>query len=192
MTLRTDDLRIIETQELSTPEEVRRELPVSDTSAKMIMDSRKIVENILDEKDDRIFVVIGPCSIHDPIAAMDYAKRLKKISSELSKNLFIIMRVYFEKPRTTIGWKGLINDPMLDGSFKINDGIRIGRKLLLDIVNLNIPTGTEYLDLISIFFNEKHLFHTDKKQKSCPDCTDDKQFIENKPDKFYSRGPPQI
>ena len=149
MTLRTDDLRIIETQELSTPEEVRRELPVSDISAKMIMDSRKIIENILDEKDDRIFVVIGPCSIHDPIAAMDYAKRLKKISSELSKNLFIIMRVYFEKPRTTIGWKGLINDPMLDGSFKINEGIRIGRKLLLDIVNLNIPTSTEYLDLIS-------------------------------------------
>ena len=149
MTLRTDDLRIIETQELSTPGEVRRELPVLDTSAKMIMDSRKIIENILEEKDDRIFIVIGPCSIHDPIAAMDYAKRLKKISSKLSKNLFIIMRVYFEKPRTTIGWKGLINDPMLDGSFKINEGIRIGRKLLLDIVNLNIPTGTEYLDLIS-------------------------------------------
>ena len=149
MTLRTDDLRIIETQELSTPEEVRKELPVLDTSAKMIMDSRKIIENILEEKDDRIFIVIGPCSIHDPIAAMDYAKRLKKISSKLSKNLFIIMRVYFEKPRTTIGWKGLINDPMLDGSFKINEGIRIGRKLLLDIVNLNIPTGTEYLDLIS-------------------------------------------
>ena len=149
MALKTDDLRIIETQELSTPEEVRRELPVSDISAKMIMDSRKIIENILEEKDDRIFVVIGPCSIHDPIAAMDYAKKLKKISSELSKNLFIIMRVYFEKPRTTIGWKGLINDPMLDGSFKINEGIRIGRKLLLDIVNLNIPTGTEYLDLIS-------------------------------------------
>tara|TARA_B100001559_G_scaffold241989_1_gene204996 strand:- start:760 stop:1818 length:1059 start_codon:yes stop_codon:yes gene_type:complete len=149
MTLRTDDLRIIETQELSTPGEVRRELPVSDTSAKMIMDSRKIIENILEEKDDRIFIVIGPCSIHDPLAAMDYAKRLKKISSKLSKNLFIIMRVYFEKPRTTIGWKGLINDPMLDGSFKINEGIRIGRKLLLDIVNLNIPTGTEYLDLIS-------------------------------------------
>ena len=147
MTLRTDDLRIIETQELSTPEEVRRELPISDTSAEIIMGSRKIIENILEERDDRIFVVIGPCSIHDPIAAMDYAKRLKKISSKLSKNLFIIMRVYFEKPRTTIGWKGLINDPMLDGSFKINEGIRIGRKLLLDIVNLNIPTGTEYLDL---------------------------------------------
>ena len=149
MALKTDDLRIIETQELSTPEEVRRELPVSDISAKMIMDSRKIIENILEEKDDRIFIVIGPCSIHDPLAAMDYAKRLKKISSKLSKNLFIIMRVYFEKPRTTIGWKGLINDPMLDGSFKIDEGIRIGRKLLLDIVNLNIPTGTEYLDLIS-------------------------------------------
>ena len=149
MTLKTDDLRIIETQELSTPEDVRQELPITDLSAKTILNSRKVIEDILDEKDDRIFVVIGPCSIHDPIAAMDYAKKLKKISQEVSENLFIIMRVYFEKPRTTVGWKGLINDPMLDGSFEINKGIRIGRKLLLDIVNLEIPAGTEYLDLIS-------------------------------------------
>ena len=149
MTLKTDDLRIIETQELSTPEDVRQELPITDLSAKTILNSRKVIEDILDEKDDRIFVVIGPCSIHDPIAAMDYAKKLKKISQEVSENLFIIMRVYFEKPRTTVGWKGLINDPMLDGSFEINKGIRIGRKLLLDIVDLEIPTGTEYLDLIS-------------------------------------------
>ena len=127
MTLKTDDLRIIETQELSTPEEIRRELPVAENAANIILDSRKVIENILDEKDDRIFVVVGPCSIHDPIAAIDYAKRLEKISNELSKNLFIIMRVYFEKPRTTIGWKGLINDPMLDGSFKVNEGIQIGR-----------------------------------------------------------------
>ena len=89
------------------------------------------------------------CSIHDPVAAIEYANKLKKLSDEVSDNIFIIMRVYFEKPRTTIGWKGLINDPMLDGSFKVNDGIRIGRKLLLDIVDLNLPTGTEYLDLIS-------------------------------------------
>ena len=149
MTLKTDDLRIIETQELSTPEDVRKELPITELSAKTILNSRKVIEDILDEKDDRIFVVIGPCSIHDPIAAMDYAKKLKKISQEVSENLFIIMRVYFEKPRTTVGWKGLINDPMLDGSFEINKGIRIGRKLLLDIVDLEIPTGTEYLDLIS-------------------------------------------
>jgi 3-deoxy-7-phosphoheptulonate synthase len=149
MTLKTDDLRIIETQELSTPEDVRQELPITDLSAKTILNSRKVIEDILDEKDDRIFVVIGPCSIHDPIAAMDYAKKLKKISQEVSENLFIIMRVYFEKPRTTVGWKGLINDPMLDGSFEINKGIRIGRKLLLDIVDLEIPAGTEYLDLIS-------------------------------------------
>ena len=149
MTLKTDDLRIIETQELSTPEDVRQELPITDLSAKTILNSRKVIEDILDEKDDRVFVVIGPCSIHDPIAAMDYAKKLKKISQEVSENLFIIMRVYFEKPRTTVGWKGLINDPMLDGSFEINKGIRIGRKLLLDIVDLEIPTGTEYLDLIS-------------------------------------------
>jgi 3-deoxy-7-phosphoheptulonate synthase len=128
---------------------VRKELPITELSAKTILNSRKVIEDILDEKDDRIFVVIGPCSIHDPIAAMDYAKKLKKISQEVSENLFIIMRVYFEKPRTTVGWKGLINDPMLDGSFEINKGIRIGRKLLLDIVDLEIPTGTEYLDLIS-------------------------------------------
>jgi 3-deoxy-7-phosphoheptulonate synthase len=149
MTLKTDDLRIIETQELSTPEDVRQELPITDLSEKTILNSRKVIEEILDGKDDRIFVVIGPCSIHDPIAAMDYAKKLKKISQEVSEILFIIMRVYFEKPRTTVGWKGLINDPMLDGSFEINKGIRIGRKLLLDIVGLEIPTGTEYLDLIS-------------------------------------------
>ena len=149
MTLKTDDLRIIETQELSTPEDVRKELPITELSAKTILDSRKTIENILDEKDDRIFVVIGPCSIHDPVAAMDYAKKLKKISQDVSENLFIIMRVYFEKPRTTVGWKGLINDPMLDGSFEINKGIRVGRKLLLDIVDLEIPAGTEYLDLIS-------------------------------------------
>jgi len=149
MTLKTDDLRIIETQELSTPEDVRKELPITELSAKTILNSRKTIENILGEKDDRIFVIIGPCSIHDPVAAMDYAKKLKKISQDVSENLFIIMRVYFEKPRTTVGWKGLINDPMLDGSFEINKGIRIGRKLLLDIVDLEIPTGTEYLDLIS-------------------------------------------
>ncbi len=121
MALKTDDLRIIEMQELSTPDEVRGELPVTESDAKNILSSRKTIEKILDEKDDRIFVVVGPCSIHDPIAAMDYANRLKKISDKVSSNLFIVMRVYFEKPRTTIGWKGLINDPMLDGSFKINE-----------------------------------------------------------------------
>jgi len=149
MTFKTDDLRIIEMQELSTPEEVRQEIALNEIAAKTILNSRKTIENILDEKDERIFVVIGPCSIHDPKAAIEYAEKLKKLSDKVSDNLFIIMRVYFEKPRTTVGWKGLINDPMLDGSFKINDGIRIGRKLLLDIINLEIPTGTEYLDLIS-------------------------------------------
>ena len=149
MTLKTDDLRIIEMQELSTPEDVRDEIPLSEQAIKTILDSRKNIENILDEKDDRVFVVVGPCSIHDPVAAIDYAKKLKKVSNDVSNNLLIIMRVYFEKPRTTIGWKGLINDPMLDGSFKVNEGLRIGRKLLLDIVDLDIPTGTEYLDLIS-------------------------------------------
>ena len=149
MTIKTDDLRILEIQGLSSPEEVRLELPLQASAAKNILSYRKVIENILDEKDNRIFAVVGPCSIHDPVAAIEYANKLKKLSNEVSDNIFIIMRVYFEKPRTTIGWKGLINDPMLDGSFKVNDGIRIGRKLLLDIVDLNLPTGTEYLDLIS-------------------------------------------
>ena len=149
MKFKTDDLRIIEMQELSTPDEVRNELPLNEGAVKTILNSRKNIENILDGKDDRIFVVVGPCSIHDPVAAIDYAERLKNISEKVADNLLIIMRVYFEKPRTTVGWKGLINDPMLDGSFKVNEGIRIGRKLLLDIVNLDIPAGTEYLDLIS-------------------------------------------
>lgn len=149
MTIKTDDLRILEMQELSTPEEVRLEFPLKASAAKNILGYRKVIENILDGKDDRIFAVVGPCSIHDPVAAIEYANKLKKLSDKVSDNIFIIMRVYFEKPRTTIGWKGLINDPMLDGSFKVNDGIRIGRKLLLDIVDLNLPAGTEYLDLIS-------------------------------------------
>ncbi len=149
MISKTDDLRIIKIQELSTPEEVRRELPLKEMAVNTVLNSRRTIENILDGNDNRIFIVVGPCSIHDPIAAIEYAKKLKEISHEVSENIFIIMRVYFEKPRTTIGWKGLINDPMLDGSFKVNEGIRIGRKLLLDIIDLGISPGTEYLDLIS-------------------------------------------
>ena len=149
MTLKTDDLRILKTQELSTPEEIRRELPISDNAANIILDSRKTIENILDEKDDRVFIVVGPCSIHDPLAAIDYAKRLEKISNELSKNLFVIMRVYFEKPRTTIGWKGLINDPDLDNSFNIDKGLSVSRQLLRDINDLGMPAGTEFLDVIT-------------------------------------------
>ncbi len=149
MTYKTDDLRIIETNELSSPEEVRNEIPIGHEVAKTVHQSRQSIENILDNKDDRLIVVVGPCSIHDPNAALEYAKKLSKVSDKHKKNLFIVMRVYFEKPRTTVGWTGLINDPYLDGTFKINEGIRIGRKVLHDITSLGLPTGTEYLDLIS-------------------------------------------
>ena len=106
-----------------------------------------MVRDILDRKDHRLIVVIGPCSIHDPIAAMDYARRLKTLAEEVSDCLYIVMRVYFEKPRTTVGWKGLINDPYLNDSFKIQDGLHVGRKLLLDISELGLPCATEALDL---------------------------------------------
>jgi 3-deoxy-7-phosphoheptulonate synthase len=114
-----------------------------------VANSRQVIWDILDRKDHRLFVVVGPCSIHDPEAAMDYARRLKALADELDDTLYIVMRVYFEKPRTTVGWKGLINDPHLDDSFKIEEGLHIGRKLLLDILELGLPTSTEALDPIS-------------------------------------------
>lgn len=110
---------------------------------------REVVRNILDGKDHRLFVVVGPCSIHDIKAAHEYAERLKVLAEEVSDTLYLVMRVYFEKPRTTVGWKGLINDPYLDDSFKIQDGLHIGRKLLLDLAEMGLPTATEALDPIS-------------------------------------------
>ncbi|MEM8563537.1 MAG: 3-deoxy-7-phosphoheptulonate synthase [Pseudomonadota bacterium] len=134
---------------LITPQELKRTLPLSDSARKHLASSRGVVQNILDRKDHRVFVVVGPCSIHDTRAAMDYAKRLHILAEELSDTLYIIMRVYFEKPRTTVGWKGLINDPYLDDSFKLEEGLSIGRRLLLDILELGLPTSTEALDPIS-------------------------------------------
>jgi len=134
---------------LITPEQLKRALPMSAEVHDTLADSRQVIEDILDRKDHRIFVVVGPCSIHDPAAAMDYAQRLKTLAAELSDTLYIVMRVYFEKPRTTVGWKGLVNDPHLDDSFKIEEGLHIGRKLLLDILELGLPTSTEALDPIS-------------------------------------------
>ena len=122
---------------------------MSDVVSQTVADSREVLANILDRKDHRLFVVVGPCSIHDTDAAMDYARRLKALADELDDTLYIVMRVYFEKPRTTVGWKGLINDPHLDDSFKIEEGLHIGRKLLLDILELGLPTSTEALDPIS-------------------------------------------
>ncbi len=134
---------------LVTPEQLWDALPMSDAVRQTVADSRRVIWDILDRRDHRMFVVVGPCSIHDPAAAMDYARRLKALADELDDTLYIVMRVYFEKPRTTVGWKGLINDPHLDDSFKIEEGLHIGRKLLLDILELGLPTSTEALDPIS-------------------------------------------
>lgn len=134
---------------LITPEALKRELPISDKAAQTVIEGRQTINNILDGKDKRLFVVVGPCSIHDVDAAKDYARRLKKLADQVSDTLFLVMRVYFEKPRTTIGWKGLINDPHLNDSFDIEQGLHIGRRLLLDIAEMGLPTATEALDPIS-------------------------------------------
>ena len=134
---------------LMTPEHLKSTLCTSDSIHDTLAQSRSVIQNILDRKDHRIFVVVGPCSIHDPAAALEYARRLKALADELSDTLYIVMRVYFEKPRTTVGWKGLVNDPHLDDSFKIEEGLHIARKLLLDILDIGLPTSTEALDPIS-------------------------------------------
>ena len=145
----TKDLRITGTKEIQTPEELMSELPLSDAAAMLVTDTRQQIYDVLDGKDDRLVVIIGPCSIHDTDAALEYAERLKKLKDELAGELLVVMRVYFEKPRTTVGWKGLINDPDLDGSFRINKGVRKARELLLRLAESGIPAGHEYLDLIS-------------------------------------------
>ena len=149
MTNKTDDLRIINTQELLSPSDVIRELSPSEIGIKTILESRREISRILNKKSKKFIIVVGPCSIHDIDAAKEYAVRLKKLKENLSENCLVIMRVYFEKPRTVIGWKGLINDPDLDGSFKINNGIKLARKLLIDLSEMKIPCGHEFLDLVS-------------------------------------------
>ena len=134
---------------LATPQEVKVNLPVSEQALSTVMSSRKTLENILDRKDDRLIVVVGPCSIHDPEAAIDYAKKLLKLSKQIESQIYIVMRVYFEKPRTTTGWKGLINDPDMNDSFDVEKGIKIARKLLIKINEMGMPAGTEALDPIS-------------------------------------------
>jgi len=131
---------------LPTPDEIKRQLPMTATAEATVLAARQAVQNILDHQDSRVFVVVGPCSIHDVAAARDYARRLRALADEVSDTLVLIMRVYFEKPRTTVGWKGLINDPHLDDSFDIAEGLRIARALLLEIAELGLPTGTEALD----------------------------------------------
>ncbi|MCB1676724.1 MAG: 3-deoxy-7-phosphoheptulonate synthase [Halioglobus sp.] len=134
---------------LVTPEQLNSELPLSDKARETVLRSRQRIWDILDGRDPRLFVVVGPCSIHDTAAALDYAGRLRALAGELADTLVIVMRVYFEKPRTTVGWKGLINDPYLDDSFKLEEGLHIGRRLLLDILELGLPTATEALDPIT-------------------------------------------
>src|SRR5579871_6241624 len=143
----TDDLRILELKELSTPDEVMGEIPRTLTATRIVMAARNAIHAILNGADDRLLVVVGPCSIHDPVAAVDYAGRLADLREKLADRLEIVMRVYFEKPRTIVGWKGLINDPGLDGSFDINRGLRLARNLLAAVNNLGMPAGTEFLDM---------------------------------------------
>ena len=144
----TDDLRINSIRELRTPEEVIREFPRTDAATRTVISARHALHNILHGADDRLAVVIGPCSIHDPAAALDYAAPPRRGPRSASRgSLEIVMRVYFEKPRTTVGWKGLINDPNLDGSFDIDNGLRLARTLLLEINNLGLPAGCEFLDM---------------------------------------------
>jgi 3-deoxy-7-phosphoheptulonate synthase len=149
MKYKTDDIHISGMQEVIPPEELHREYPLNDQASDTVYHTRHAIHEILTGKDDRLLVIVGPCSIHDPKAAREYAERLKVLKEDLDSDLCIVMRVYFEKPRTTVGWKGLINDPHLDDSFNINHGLRQARSLLLDLADMGIPTGTEFLDLIS-------------------------------------------
>ena len=149
-TSQTDDERIKDIIPLPPPEHLIRFFPIRGTPMEsLVVDTRRRIRQILHGKDDRLLVVIGPCSIHDPAAAMDYARRLKPLRDRHADTLEVVMRVYFEKPRTTVGWKGLINDPYLDESFRIDEGLRIARQLLLDINRLGLPAGSEFLDVIS-------------------------------------------
>ena len=147
--MRLSDLNIDDYQVVVTPKELKKELPLPESVRELVTNSRQTVKVILDGKDDRLFAVVGPCSIHDTELALEYSKCLKALADEVSEQIFIIMRVYFEKPRTTVGWKGLINDPHLNGSFEIEDGLRKARKLLIDLSEIGLPLATEALDPIS-------------------------------------------
>lgn len=149
MTQKIDNVNISSLELLITPEQLKSEIPLTEAAIKTITEGRQTVNNILDRKDHRLFIVIGPCSIHDIKAAREYALKLKALADEVSDTLYLVMRVYFEKPRTTVGWKGLINDPHLDDSFDIQKGLHIGRQLLIDISEIGLPTATEALDPIS-------------------------------------------
>lgn len=144
--MKTDDLRISRVRPLLTPAILSEEIPVTPRGGECITTARRTIEAILDGRDLRLLAVVGPCSIHDPKAAVDYAVRLRALAETVRERIFVVMRVYFEKPRTVMGWKGLINDPDLDGSYHINKGLRLARQLLADLADLGLPAGTEFLD----------------------------------------------
>lgn len=145
----TDDIRINQIKELLPPVALLERFPATEEASTSVFNGREAISNIFNGKDDRLLVVVGPCSIHDPKAAIEYGERLVKLREKYKDTLEVVMRVYFEKPRTTVGWKGLINDPYLDNSFKLNDGLRLGRKLLLDLNHMGLPTAGEFLDMIT-------------------------------------------
>jgi len=149
MNIKTDELRTTLIDNLVSPAQLAQNIPLSTDTAQFILSARAQIEKIISGNDDRLLVIIGPCSIHDPIAAMDYAKQLKQLHDKYQDDLFIVMRVYFEKPRTTVGWKGLISDPDLDKSFKVAKGLHLARHLLMDINQLQLPAGTEFLDMVT-------------------------------------------
>lgn len=148
-TARLGNVNVKSQDVLITPEKLKQDIPVTDKARETVLAGREQIQNILDGKDDRLIVVVGPCSIHDVKAAKDYANRLKVLADQVKDTLLIVMRVYFEKPRTTVGWKGLINDPHMDDSFQIEEGLHIGRQLLVDLAEIGLPTATEALDPIS-------------------------------------------
>ncbi len=147
--LATDDLRITSVTEVLAPLQVQQEFPITECAARTTLQARDVIESIMSGQDDRLLLVMGPCSIHDPSSALAYANKLVDLQTQVKDQLFLVMRVYFEKPRTTVGWKGFINDPDLDNSFNINKGLRLARKLLLDINELGVAAGSEFLDIVT-------------------------------------------
>ena len=146
---RLQNINVVSSELLPTPEAIKRGLPLTQAAEDFVYRSRQAVRRILDRDDPRLFIVVGPCSIHDPVAAREYAQRLVGLATKVDKTMLLVMRVYFEKPRTTVGWKGLINDPDMDDSFHIEKGIRVARELLLHLADLGVPAATEALDPIA-------------------------------------------
>jgi len=149
MTIKTDELRTTYIDQVITPSQLIKEFPLSDNAAQQLINKRREIEAIIEGKDKRLLVIIGPCSIHDTSAALDYARRLKPLQEQYKDSLVIAMRVYFEKPRTIVGWKGLISDPDLNGKYQANKGLRLARKLLVDITEIGLPIATEFLDMVN-------------------------------------------